>query len=145
MAEWHGIRASLTKEQREVIEKFKKKNRIKNDNQFIKYAIEEIIGVNLADAKRPENMRLPKEYLTVYYFFEYLKRAFKSTPETQKTLEDLFKNWASGFWGIHTRKQNKKLVMANAIWDHFKQQRKVGRPSKPKRKRGKPIDKGYER
>lgn len=139
------IQRRITKKEREFIEKYKKKNKIPNDNKFLKLAIEDLIGVNIADISKPENRTLPLEYLTVYYFYEYLKRAYKSSPNDQKTIEELFKNWADGFWRIHTEKQNKKLDKANEMWEHFKTKRKLGRHPKPKRKRGRMAEKekGY--
>jgi len=141
MTEWHGIRATLTKEQREFVELYKKNHRIANDNRIVKLALEELLGVNLADAKNPLNTKLPLEYLTAYYFYEYLKKAYKTSPKNKKILDDSFKKWATGFWNIYTIKHNKKLNKANEMWDHFKTKRKVGRP-KQKRKRGRPKDTG---
>jgi hypothetical protein len=138
------IQRKITKKEREFIEKYKNENKIPNDSQFLKLAIEDLIGVNIADINKPENRTLPLEYRTVYYFYDYLKRAYKSSPKDQKTIEELFKNWADGFWRIHTEKQNKKLDKANEMWDYFKTKRKVGRHPKPKRNRGREKEKGYD-
>ena len=135
------IQRRITKKEREFIEKYKKQNNIPNDNQLLKLAIEELLGVNLADAKNPLNAKLPLEYLTVYYFYEYMKKTYKTSPKNQKILDDSFKKWATGFWNIYTIKHNKKLNKANEMWDHFKTKRKVGRP-KQKRVRGRPKDTG---
>lgn len=139
------IQRKITKKEREFIEKYKNENNIPNDSQFLKLAIEDLIGVNIADTNKPENRTLPLEYFTVYHFYEYLKRAYKSSPKDQKTIEELFKRWADGFWRIHTEKHNKKLNKANEMWEYFKTKRKVGRPTKPKRKRGRipEEEKGY--
>lgn len=136
------IQKRISKKEREFIEKFKNENNIQNDTQFLKLAIEDLIGVNITDSNKPENRTLPLEYRTVYYFYEYLKRAYKSSPKDQKTIEELFRNWADGFWRIYTEKHNKKLNKASEMWEHFKTKRKVGRPAKEKRKRGKQKDTG---
>lgn len=142
MTEWQSIRGKITKDQRGFIEKYKKKHKIPNDNQFIKHTLEEILGINVADSSKSENSKLPPEYLTVYYFYEYLKREYESSPEDQKKIEDIFKKYASPFWIIHTRKHNKKLDEANEMWDHFKTKRKIGRPKKEKSTRGRPKETG---
>ena len=139
------IQRRITKKEREFIEKYKKQNNIPNDNQLLKLAIEELLGVNLADAKNPINTKLPLEYLTAYYFYEYMKKTYKTSPKNQKILDDSFKKWATGFWNIYTIKHNKKLDKANEMWDHFKTKRKVGRPKNLKKKRGRTAEKekGY--
>lgn len=140
------IQRKISQKEREFIEKYKNENNIPNDSQFLKLAIDDLIGVNIADINKPENRTLPLEYITVYYFYEYLKRAYKSSPKDQKEIEKLFKNWADGFWRIYTEKQNKKLNKASEMWEHFKTKRKLGRHPNPKRKRGRipEEEKGYE-
>ncbi|GEM_PF-5398366 len=139
------IQRKISEKEREFIDKYKNENNIRNDSQFLKLAIEELIGVNIADITKPENRTLPLEYITVYNFYEYLKRAYKSSPKDQKIIEELFKNWADDFWRIHTEKHNKKLDKANEMWNYFKIKRKLGRHPKPKRKRGRISnkEKGY--
>jgi len=138
MTKWVGIHGKFTKDEYRFISNFIKENDIKNENKLVRRAIEDLLGISLADAKRKENQGLPKEYLTMYYFYEYCKKAFKSSPEIQNKLEELFKKWASGYWGIQTRKHNEKLGEANLMWKHFKEHKKVGRSKRPKKPRGRP-------
>lgn len=139
---WETIMAKLSFEQLEILDKFKKENGIKNNNQLLKLAIEELIGVNIADSSNPKNSPISKEYITALTFYEFLLIKFKNNLKITKEIEKIFKDWQETYFKNYSETQNIKLTKANEMWDAFKQKKKVGRPKEPKRKAGRPVDKG---
>lgn len=137
---WETMMAKLSFEQLEILDKFKKENGIKNNNQLLKIAIEELIGVNIADSSNPKNSPISKEYMTAFTFYEFLLIKFKNDPKTSKKIENVFKDWQDTFFKNYSETQNVKLAKANEMWDAFKEKKKVGRPKNPKRKAGRPRE-----
>lgn len=142
MAYWETIIAKLSIDQLEILDKFKKENGIKNNNQLLKLALEELIGVNIADSSDVRNSPIPKEYLTAYTFYEFLLTTFKNNFKITHLIEKQFKDWQETYFKNYSEMQNIKLVKANQMWKAFKEKKKVGRPKDPKRKAGRPIDTG---
>ena len=138
MTKWYIIQAKFSDEAYGEIQKVMRKRRIKNPSQFVKKAIEEYLGIPVADVKRKEYSGLPLEYTVTYHFYEYLKRSFRNSPENQKEIERLFLLWANGFFSIHTRKRSAQLDEANRLWDIIKAERKIGRPKATKKPVGRP-------
>jgi len=141
---WGIIEVKITKEEREIIDKIKKKKGFNTDGDFLRRAIEDLTGISVADASRQTNP-LPPQYITVYNFWQKYRQILESNPKEQEKFDHFFQGWKNKFFNRWIRKGNKKLQKAHKIWTPFREHEGVGRPKSPKRKRGKPIDKGYER
>jgi len=139
MSEDHIFSTRFTTKETEIIGKFMKKHHIKNKNQLVRRAIEDLIGLSLADVTR-NTSPLPPEYLAVYNFYRKYRQTLDSIKE-QDELDQFFNIWKTIFFNRHTRKYNKKLSTANKIWNDFRKRNPVGRPKAPKGKRGKPSRK----
>lgn len=119
-----------------------KKYKVKNTNKLVKRAIEDLIGLSIADTRRKVGRGLPAEYLSVYYFYEGYSRELKDSPNQQRHLKEFFEKWKHDFFRGWTDKRNAKLWKANKMWKAFRKHRPVGRPMEVKKPRGRPVDEG---
>ena len=142
MKKWHNLTAKFTDEEYQLIQKFMKKNKMKQ-NKLVRRAIEDLVGVTLADAKRKKNQSLPPDYLAVYEFYQSLKKELKPYPKISKKLDQFFKIWKTKFFSKWTIKYNKMVFSAGKKYDKFRIHKSPGRPKAKKKKRGKPKDTGY--
>lgn len=118
--------------------KIYEKKKIKNENKLVRQAIEDLIGLSIADAKRKDNVVLPKEYVVVYEFYTSLKKELKAYPKILKKIDEFFKIWQYEFLDYKNKIYNKKLYEAGKIWGAFREHKPKGRPKAGKRRRGKP-------
>lgn len=133
MAEWHTIRSRLTKEELERISEYKKKHNL-NDNQFIRKAIESILGLDFIDKSF-----LPCLNLLLSVVKEYRKR-IKSNSDLElfdKITEQMLRNVAEK----ETQSFQNKVNPIIPDFNTFKKSRKRGAPKK-NRRRGRPKDVG---
>ena len=140
MSKWHPIRSKFTDGEMKAILDYMKKHNIKDKSKLIRRAIEDLIGLSIADRER-EPLTLPPEYASVYNFSEGYRKLIRS-PEEQKIFEEYFKKWDEEFWRDHTTEINKKLSEANKMWPAFKEHKSAGRPKSPPRNRGRPRNTG---
>ena len=128
------ITSRFTKNEMKIIKTFMKKNKIKNKNKFVHKAIEDMLGITLADSNENPPI-LPAQYLTVYQFYQDFRKKLKSTPKIQTQMDTFFREWTSKLWPEWNAKDNEILGFADKIWDEFRAHEKVGRPKNPKKKR----------
>ena len=143
MTEWKPIQTKIWEDERAHILKYMKKHNIKDKSKFLKQAIENILGISLADASK-NTSPLPPQYLTVHNFYKKLKNELEEKPASQKILDEFFNRWRSKYLTRWSRKQNAKLRQANQLWPAFKEHKKRGRSKSPKRSPGRSADKGIE-
>ena len=143
MTKWKQLETKITEDELKHIQKYMKKRKIKSLSKFLRQAIENMIGVSLADATI-NKATLPQEYLTVYNFAEKLKLEFGNSPKSQKTIDEFFNKWRSKYLIQWSNKENKKLSLANKLWPAFKEHQKIGRKKNPKRSRGNPGNRGLD-
>ncbi len=143
MTEWKPIQTKIKENELVHIQKYMKKHHIEDNSKFVRLAIENILGISLADASK-NTSPLPPQYLAVYNFYKKLKNELKEKPASQKILDEFFNSWRSKYLTRSSRKQNKKLRQVNQLWPAFKEHKKRGRSKSPKRSPGRPADKGIE-
>ena len=138
MTEWRRIQVKITEDENKIILNYMKKNKIKNKNKFVRRAIEDLIGVSLADAKRKKNIGLPKDYLAVYEFYKKLHTELKPYPKISRKLDVFFKSWKNEFFLNWVPKYNEQLFKSGKMFDKFREHKPRGRPKNEKGKRGRP-------
>jgi len=137
MTKWHRIQVKITEDENKIILNYMKKNKIKNKNKFVRRAIEDLIGVSLADAKRKKNRGLPKDYLAAYEFYKKLQTELKPYPRISRKLDVFFKSWKSEFFLDWVPKYNEQLFKSGKMFEKFREHKSRGRP-KEKKERGRP-------
>ena len=126
MTKWKQLETKITEDELKHIRNYMKKRKIKSLSKFLRQAIENMIGVSLADAAI-NKATLPQEYLTVYDYSKKLKLELGNLPEAQKILDEFFNKWRSEYLTRWSNMENKKLSLANRYWPAFKEHQKIGR------------------
>lgn len=143
MSKSHTISSKFTKKEYDWINNFRRFNKIKNNNQLVHIALENLMEVRLADAKQ-NPPKLPSEYTTAYKYHQQLLNEFAKNPISKKRIDKIFNQWKTKFFVAWTVKENKKLPRSNLMLDSFDDERKIGRPKNPKQSPGRKREKGYE-
>lgn len=142
MTEWNIVQGKFSPQEYVHIKKFMKLHSIRNDNQLVRRAIEDLIGLSVADTTRRTQV-LPPEYIAVYNFYTQYCKKLGKTPRKQKAFKEFFKEWSIKYLSRQSRKEFEKLSRANKMWSDFRKHGKVGRPKKSN-SRGRPKDTGLD-
>lgn len=139
MTKWYPLCAKFSEKEKEAIEKFKKRYNIKTDSQLLHKAVKNTIGIDLVKLDFPEPVEVFMKFMHDY----------ESTISSSKKREEFIKfafNWIQPWF---TEWRNKRLNDISHLHDSdvnaFRYHARRGAPKRKTGKRGKPIDKGYER
>lgn len=136
VSDWDTFQVKITKKERKIIDDYKKSHKIKADSKLFRMAMEDILGISVADSTKTPP--LPIEFTTVKEFWQKYRKGLSSTPKNQALFDIFFNGWAGDFLAKWLSKNKLELEKANEKWDSFREHEKVGRPKNPKKKRGKP-------
>lgn len=134
VSDWDTFQVKITKKERKIIDDYKKSHKIKADSKFFRMAIEDILGISVADSTKTPP--LPIEFTTVREFWQKYRKELASTPKNQVLLDLFFNKWAEKFLAEWLSQNRLDLEKANEMWGPFREHEKVGRRKNPKKKRG---------
>lgn len=136
MESWHNLQIKVTSSQLNKIEEYKRRNSIKNDSQFLKEAIKNLISSSKIQDGQDAGTRIHD----VFDLYRYFHACFNE-PKLQRMLEQFFKEYikkrVSNF-ALQDEIKNKRRERKQRP---FTEKKKIGRPKKIT-KRGRPKDIG---
>jgi len=138
MTNWDTIQLRITEKERRRIERFKWENGFLDNAEFLRRAIEDLIGLSFADSTRNKTT-LPEYYLGIHDFYQACKAELDLSEKNKTKIDKLFKEKHSSILIENSRQVNAKLkLIGGNFWNAFRKHEKVGRPKSPKPPRRKP-------